>query len=153
MGFEGDDEYDDVPTGMLDDEDDDTALVPVFIGHRMQAELVRSLLEANDIPAVVFGSGGFTYGADNVGVDDRVMVRRAHVADALETIRNADVAGDEGAIVDPDADDVEDQTSDWEDDTEVEVLAGGSDWGPRIVGLIALAAFAIAILVILAQET
>ncbi len=171
MAFEGDDDND-VLAEIFGDDEDEVALAPVFVGHRMEAELIRSLLEANDIPAAVFGSGGLVYGANDPGPTDRVMVRSDHVQRALETIRHADVSED--GIVEPTAEDEEvivghyeeeddddddygfedeDEDEEWDDATHVEVLAERSDWGPRIVGLIGIAALVIAILVIVAQET
>lgn len=159
MTYEGDDGSVDIPADMFD-EDDEAVLAPVFVGHRMEAELIRSLLEASDIPAVVFGIGGFPFGAEDAGPNERVMVRSDHVAPALEAIRSAEIS--DGEIVQPTEDDLEilvgeDLDDDFEDQDfdgreSVEVLAGGSDWGPRIVGLLGLVALAVAILVIVAQE-
>ncbi len=162
MTFEGDDEYTDVPGEMFAEGEDEAVLAPVFVGHRMEAELVRSLLEANNIPATVFGSGGFAYGAENAGPNERVMVRSDHVEVALEAIRNANL-GEDG-VVEPTQGDMEaigvDEDEEWEfddednddayaDSTGVELLAQGSDWGPRIVGLIGVAALVIAVIVLL----
>lgn len=165
MTFEGDEDNTQVPSEMFAEGDDEAVLAPVFVGHRMEAELIRSLLEANDIPAVVFGSGGLLYGAEDAGPTDRVMVRSDHVDIALQAIRDTDLAED--GVVEPDEDDFEviegadvdetgfefedeDTESEW---SEVEILAERSDWGPRIVGLIGVAALVVAILVIVLQET
>lgn len=154
MTYEGDDGSVDIPADMFD-EDDEAVLAPVFVGHRMEAELIRSLLEASDIPAVVFGIGGFPFGAEDAGPNERVMVRSDHVAPALEAIRSAEIT--DGDIVQPTEDDLEilvgeDFDEEHDDREPVEVLARGSDWGPRIVGLLGLVALAVAILVIVAQE-
>lgn len=135
----------------LEDDDRDAVLAPVFTGLRMEAELVRSLLESNGIPAVVFGSGGYAYGADNIGTEDRVMVRADHVAAALQAISEADI---EGEVVVPTEDDYEMMVDEsYEDPTGVEVLAQGSDWGPRLVGIVGVAALVIAAIVILQAAT
>ena len=158
MTFEGDDESVDIPVEMFDDEEK-AVLAPVFGGEHMEAELIRAMLEANDIPAVVFGSG-HTTGFEEVPFGDRVMVRAMDVEAALETIRSAEVG--DGEIVTPDSDDIEIMVDeDYEesetaedpsyeyDAEDVPVLAGTSDWGPRIAGLIGLAALAITIIVLL----
>lgn len=169
MTFE-DDESVDVPAEMFD-EDERAVLAPVFHGHRMEAEIIRSLLESNDIPAVIFGTGGFAFGAEDTGPNERVMVRASDVEAALETIRSTDLSG--GELVIPDDDDIEvmvdedyadesgfgtsdedyaDEESEWESE-DVEVLAGGSDWGPRLAGLLGVIALAVAIIVIVVRET
>lgn len=165
MTFEGDDEPVKVPDEILG-ADDEAVLGPVFIGHRMEAELVRSLLEANDIPAVIFGESGYAFGSDNVSLNERVMVRSDHVTAALEAIRSADVS--EGELVQPDVDDFqvvigedyldteeydEDDDAPWDFSQDPEVLAQGSDWGPRIVGLIGVAALIAVIVVIVMKST
>ena len=146
----------DIPVEMFDD-DEKAVLAPVFVGGHMEAELIRSMLEAHDIPAVVFGSG-HTTGLEEVPFGDRVMVRAMDVEAALETIRSAEVG--EGEIVTPDSDDIEImvdedfQESETADDYDLEnedvpVLAGTSDWGPRIAGLIGIAALVTTAIVIL----
>lgn len=168
MGSDEGDDYSEVPADMFEEGETEAVLAPIFVGHRMEAEVIRSLLEANDIPAVVFGSGGFTYGAEDVGPSERVMVRSDHIESARAAIRDANL-GEDG-MVEPDEDDIEminelhdegeqgldfDEEVDesWTDPHEVEVLAGGSDWGPRIVGLIGVAALAIAAIVIVMRST
>ena len=164
MTFEGDDEAVEIPEEMLGG-DDEAVLAPVFVGHRMEAELIRSLLEANEIPAVVFGSGGFAYGAEDVGPNERVMVRSDQVDAALEAIRTADVPT--GEVIEPTEDDLElvaeegyeiadeeaeDDAAGW-GEPDVEVLAGGSDWGPRIVGLVGVAALIVAAVVLISKAS
>ena len=160
MTFEGDDSVE-IPSAMYDsDSDRDAVLAPVFTGVRIEAELVRSLLESNGIPAVVFGSGGYAYGADNIGTEDRVMVRSDHVAEALQAISEADIEGemvvptedDYEVMVDEDYDD-ESEEPGYEDPAAVEVLAQGSDWGPRLVGIVGVAALVVAAIVILRAAT
>ncbi len=149
--------------------DDNAVLAPVFFGHRMEAELIRSVLEANDIPSVIFGSGGYTFGSDHVSPDDRVMVRSDQVEAALDVIRTTDLEG--GEIVEPTEDDYEvmadadagDETAgltfdeddeddeEWVDPTQVEIFAESSDWGIRIVGLIGVAALIVAIVVLVTR--
>ena len=163
MTFEGDDESVDVPVEMFD-EDEKAVLAPVFQGNRMEAEIVRSLLESGGIPAVVFGTGGFAFGAEDVGPNERVMVRASDVESALQTIESTDLS--DAGVIDPDDDDIEivvgesysetseeaywDESSDLDPD-DVPVLASGSDWGTRIVGLIGVAALAVTIIVIVAK--
>ena len=170
MTFEDDFESEgaavDLPAEMFDD-DDQAVLAPVFIGHRMEAELVRSLLEANEIPAVIFGTGGFAFGAEDTGPNERVMVRSDHVEAALDAIRSAEP---DGAIVSPTAEDIEvmvdddfadiDIGTDYADGDidaaspdDVDVLAQGSDWGPRIVGLVGIAALAVTAFVLISKAT
>ena len=157
MTFDGDDSVD-IPAEMYNSEDE-AVLAPVFVGHRMEAELIRSLLEANDIPAVVFGEGSYAFGADNVSLNERVMVRSDHVAAALDAMREAEIT--EGEIVQPTADDLEvmvdedyvevdeeGEPIDWTDADEFELLANQSDWGPRIIGIVGIAALVIAAIVI-----
>lgn len=157
MTFEDDDSVE-IPAEMYNSEDE-AVLAPVFVGHRMEAELIRSLLEASEIPAVVFGESGYAFGADNVSLNERVMVRSDQVSAALEAMREAEIT--EGEIVQPTADDLEvmvdedyvdeeeDDQPDWEDPAEFEVLAQGSDWGPRIIGIVGIAALVITAIVIL----
>lgn len=165
MTFEGDDEPVKVPDEILG-ADDEAVLGPIFVGHRMEAELIRSLLEANGIPAVIFGESGYAFGSDNVSLNERVMVRSDHVTTALELIRSADVP--DGELVQPDVDDFqvvvgedyldtdeydEDDDAPWDLSQEPDVLAQGSDWGPRIVGLVGVAALAVAAIVIVLKST
>jgi hypothetical protein len=165
MTFGGDNEPVKVPDEILG-ADDEAVLGPIFVGHRMEAELVRSLLEANGIPAVIFGTGGFAFGAEDAGPNERVMVRSDHVTAALEAIRSADVP--EGELVQPDADDFqlvigedyldtdeydEDDDAPWDFSQDADVLAQGSDWGPRIVGLVGVAALVAVIVVIVVNAT
>ena len=155
----------DLPAEMFDE--GQAVLAPVFIGHRMEAELIRSLLEANDIPAVVFGTGGFAFGAEDTGPNERVMVRSDHVEAALDAIRSAEP---DGEIVSPTAEDIEVMVDgddyaetgvdlldademDETDAEDVEVLAQGSDWGPRIVGLVGVAALGITAFVLISKAT
>jgi len=140
-----------------------SSLVPIFVGHRMEAELVRSLLEANDIPARVFGSGGFAYGAEDAGPNERVMVRSDHVEIALAAIREANL--DEEGLIEPTDEDEDlfaeeteygfqeedDMSYESQDPTDVDVLAQGSDWGLRVVGLVGLVALLVAIAVLVSQ--
>jgi hypothetical protein len=160
MTFEDDDSVE-IPAEMYGSEDE-AVLAPVFVGHRMEAELIRSLLEAHEIPAVVFGEGAYAFGSDNVSPSERVMVRSDHVAAALEAIRQAEPT--EGEIVQPTADDLEvmvgedyevdedGERIDWRDAAEFELLANQSDWGPRIVGLVGVAALVAAIIVIVVKS-
>ena len=167
MNSDGGDDYTDVPADMFAEGETEAVLAPVFVGFRMEAELIRSLLEANDIPAVVFGMGGFTFGAEDAGPNERVMVRSDDLERARATIRDANLGEDgmvemdeeDAQLIDelhrehepaPDLD-YEDPDASWTDPQDVEVLAGGSDWGPRIVGLIGVAALVIAIIVIVMQ--
>ena len=163
MTFEGDDSVE-IPAGMYDsDSDDEAVLAPVFVGHRMEAELIRSLLEANGIPAVVFGESGYAFGSDNVSLNERVMVRSDHVEAALETIRTADVPT--GEVIEPTEDDLEvmvdedyevdedGERIDWTDAEEFELLADQSDWGPRIAGLIGVAALIVTAVVLISKAT
>ena len=163
-----------IPAEMFDENADEIVLSPVFVGHRTEAELVRSLLESSDIPAVIFGEGAYAFGADNVSFTERVMVRSDHFEAALEVIRDAEIT--EGEIIEevddtdseeliayeideteaerddlPAASGVNEMAEDYDPD-EVPVLAGGSDWGPRVVGLVGVAALVAAIIVIL-QKT
>lgn len=163
MTFEGDDPVE-IPAGMYDsDSDADAVLAPIFVGNRMQAELIRSLLEASDIPAVVFGESGYAFGSDNVSVNERVMVRSDQVEAALETIRTADVST--GEVIEPTEDDFEvmvdadydvdedGERIDWTDAEEFELLADRSDWGPRIAGLIGVAALIVTAVVLISKAT
>ena len=165
MTFEGDDESVDIPVEMFD-EDEKAVLAPVFQGNRMEAEIIRSLLDSNGIPAVVFGTGGYAFGAEDVGPNERVMVRASDVETALQTIASTDLS--EEGLIEPDADDIEvmveddyDETSAepgyWDeeeaDPADVPVLASGSDWGTRIVGLVGVAAIAVTIIVIVSKAT
>ena len=141
-------------------EGDDSNLVAIFTGHRMEAELIRSLLESNEIPAAVFGEGTYTFGADNVSPTERVMVRADHVDAARAAIEEAGVLDDDGSVdLGEEADDVDDGFEDDEewDETgegaEVEQLAGTSDWGPRLVGLLGVAALIVAVVVIVMKST
>ena len=102
------------------------------------------------------------------------MVRQADVAAALEVLQSTELDG--GEVVHPDADDIavlvdanypaeaepeeaifsfdEEPSADetYEDDgTDVEVLARSSDWGPRVVGIVGVAALAAAIAILIAQ--
>ena len=164
-----DDESIELPEEMFDG-DEKAVLAPVFAGGYMESEIVRSLLESHDIPAVVFGAG-YSGLEENVAMGDRVMVRAMDVKAALEVIHSAEIG--EGDILQPDPDDIEvmvDEnyeepvgatTAEWEDsaetdasgwdEPEVEVLAGRSDWGPRIAGLVGLAALIAVVVVLIAQ--
>lgn len=171
-----DDDFVEIPEEMFDEDADETVLSPVFVGHRMEAELVRSLLESSDIPAVVFGEGAYAFGADSVSLTQRVMVRSDHFEAAINAIREADIT--EGEIIeevdDTDGEeffvhDIDETEGDRDDEPavsetrahiedrpiaqeydpdQVPVLAAGSDWGPRIAGLIGVAALVTTIIVI-----
>lgn len=161
MTFEDDDSVE-IPAEMYNSEDE-AVLAPVFVGHRMEAELIRSLLEASEIPAVVFGESGYAFGSDNVSLNERVMVRSDHVAAALAAMREAEIT--EGEIVQPTADDLEvmvdedyevdeeGERIDWTDADEFELLANQSDWGPRIIGLVGVAALVTTVVVLVMKST
>ena len=147
-----------IPYEMFDDEEQ-AVLAPVFTAGSMEAEIVRSMLEANGIPAVVFGTGYYEL-ENSPAVGHRVMVRERDIPAALQVLSSAELA--EGEIVEPDEDDLEVLVdADYADDDEeyeigygaedVEVLAGGSDWGTRVVGVIGILALAIAVAVLIAQ--
>jgi Putative prokaryotic signal transducing protein len=143
-------------------EGDEPNLVAVFTGHRMEAELIRSLLESNDIPAAVFGEGAYAFGSDNVSTTERVMVRTDHLEAARAAIQEAGIVDEHGSAeieqgtVTDDGFSFEDEEEE-EDETgegdELEVLAQGSDWGPRLVGFLGIAALVIAAIVILRAAT
>ena len=146
-------------------EGDDSNLVAIFTGHRMEAELIRSLLESNEIPAAVFGEGTYSFGADNVSPTERVMVRADHVDAARAAIEEAGVLDDDGSVdLGEEADDVDagfeddgfDDDDEWAETgegAEIEQLAGTSDWGPRLVGLLGFAALVVAVVVIVMKST
>ena len=129
----------------------------------MEAELIRSLLESNDIPAAVFGEGTYAFGSDNISTTERVMVRTDHFEAARAAIKDAGVS-DEGGFEEIDDGAVTDDGSSFEDEEEeewdgtgegddLEVLAQGSDWGPRLVGMVGIAALIVAAIVILRAAT
>jgi hypothetical protein len=144
-------------------EGDDSNLVAVFTGHRMEAELIRSLLESNEIPAAVFGEGAYAFGSDNVSTTERVMVQAGHLEAARAAIQEAGVLDEDGSVeVDEESltDDgftfEEDDDEEWDETGEgvdLQPLAEGSDWGPRIVGLVGIGALVVAALVILLKST
>lgn len=145
-------------------EGDEATLAPVFAGERMEAEIVRSLLEANDIPAVVFGRG--YYELEGATGGDRVMVRADHVEAALQVLGSSELRG--GEVVSPDSDDIavmvdesypeEDADEawdlpdeEWTPPEQVDVLATRSDGGPRVAALLGLLVLGIVIAVVLLQ--
>ena len=150
----------------MTDDGPDANLVAVFTGHRMEAELIRSLLESNEIPAAVFGEGAYAFGSDNVSTTERVMVRADHVDAARAAIEEAGVLDDDGSVdmSDPtttddgfpfedEDDEYDDEMGDTGDPADQQPLAEGSDWGPRIVGLVGVAALAVAVIVIVLKST
>jgi hypothetical protein len=151
----------------MTDDGAEANLVAVFTGHRMEAELIRSLLESNEIPATVFGEGAYAFGSDNVSTTERVMVRADHLDAARAAIEEAGVLDDDGSVdLDTELDETDDgftfaeEEDEYEDDmgdtgvpADLEPLAEGSDWGPRIVGLVGVAALAAAVIVIVLKST
>lgn len=146
----------------MTDDGPDANLVAVFTGHRMEAELIRSLLESNEIPATVFGEGAYAFGSDNVSTTERVMVRADHLDAARAAIEEAGVLDDDGSVdmndptttddgftFEDEDDEYDDEMGDTGDPAELQPLAEGSDWGPRIIGIVGIAALVIAAIVIL----
>lgn len=143
-------------------EGDDPNLVAVFTGHRMEAELIRSLLESNEIPAAIFGEGAYAFGADNVSTTERVMVRTDHLEAARAAIQEAGVLDEDGSVdVSADdgfkyADEEDEEGDDWDETGEAidpQPLAHGSDWGPRLVGLLGVAALAVTVVVLVMKAS
>ncbi len=60
----------------------------VFRGERLQADLIAAVLDANGIPAEVFGDTA--YSAAMNFTEARIMVPDPEAARALELIRNAE---------------------------------------------------------------
>jgi hypothetical protein len=150
----------------MTDDGPDANLVAVFTGHRMEAELIRSLLESNEIPAAVFGEGAYAFGSDNVSTTERVMVRVDHLDAARAAIEEAGVLDDDGSVnlddetvtddgftFEEDEDEYDDEMGDTGDPADLQPLAEGSDWGPRIVGLVGVAALVVAVVVIVLKST
>jgi aspartokinase len=68
--------------------------VEVFRGERLQADLVAAVLDANGIPAEVFGDTA--YSAAMNFTEARIMVPDAQADQALELIRKAEGKAPEG---------------------------------------------------------
>jgi aspartokinase len=66
----------------------------VFRGERLQADLVAAVLDANGIPAEVFGDTA--YSAAMNFTEARIMVPEAQATQALELIRKAEGKAPEG---------------------------------------------------------
>jgi aspartokinase len=66
----------------------------VFRGERLRADLVAAVLDANGIPAEVFGDTA--YSAAMNFTDARIMVPEAQAKQALELIRDAEGKAPEG---------------------------------------------------------
>ena len=66
----------------------------VFRGERLQADLIAAVLDANGIPAEVFGDTG--YSAAMNFTEARIMVPDAEAPRALELIRKAEGKAPEG---------------------------------------------------------
>jgi aspartokinase len=68
--------------------------VEVFRGERLQADLVAAVLDANGIPAEVFGDTA--YSAAMNFTEARIMVPDSQAKQALELIRKAEGKAPEG---------------------------------------------------------
>ena len=72
-------------------QDDETRLVEAFTGLRWEAELVKGLLNSNQIDATV-KSGVFTAIAPNLSPTVSVLVNESDYDKAMEIIRNRDTS-------------------------------------------------------------